>query len=172
MAASLMGLPTELRQQILRHLLPTRQYIPTRKNSKKQRSAVKNMEAIAKHEKSMDEKYWNNPQATEMPMEYWKGTGIYIPLRHDFQSCHTAILRVNRILKAEGYSLLYTGVYFHATVGAGSLVVRDRLIFCHGKESEDESEGESEAQLEEALRPCPYIYLTMDEDIYSHHKAS
>lgn len=123
--ASLLGLPLELRLQILEYLLPDLDDIPLRDPGSYQawhplgrevgpRATQANLTTFFKDQ--FREAQELNAESPSLNGEIKDLLAGYVPLRHNLESSWPEILRVNHQLYQEGLPLMYKGKTFKAKI--------------------------------------------------------
>jgi hypothetical protein len=149
-----MDLPREIRLQILGLLLPTRKYVPI----PPKKTAIRDPQAIEEHRAEIFLDSERDERRSQRLLDrFWSlSEGQYIPLRHDFESCHMAVLRVNRALCEECAHTIYHGTCFEATFYEDKLDFRDRQY-----ELDVANEKTDIDNLKHALQPVESLLLRL-----------
>ncbi|KAE9984492.1 hypothetical protein BLS_002194 [Venturia inaequalis] len=123
--ASLLGLPVELRLQILEYILPNLDVIPFRDCRSYQAWHPLGREVGPRATQANLASFYTTQfrEAQELNAEFssdnWEIKDLlagYVPLRHNLESCWPNILRANRQLYQEALPLMYKGKTFKAKI--------------------------------------------------------
>lgn len=161
--ASLMGIPAELRLQILKQLLPTRKYIPSRTDNER----IRNEDDIARHYCRVRNIRRHHRRAdtnayyyTVLPKEHSHlDCKVYEALRYDWESCTPAVLRVNRVMYEEGREIMYKYRTFEAHLKGRELSIASQKF-----DLDTEVDGEHNgSQLFDRLKYIESIHLKVSE---------